>query len=124
MLSEVQRIVAAALHDDAPLARLRALVLESGGAALAPDERAWLLSVDEDGFRTASLLVRKLRFERALRGDRSLAARFDADPAAFAGVWARYERDVPPSAEWPAEEAAAFAAWERSRRPLGPATHE
>lgn len=111
MLNEVERLLVDALHADDPVARLRAGVVAAPHGALGDDERAWLLGVDEDGFRVASLLVRKLRFERALRGDPSARAEFDAAPAAFVERWRRYETSVPPAHDDPADEAAAWRAF-------------
>ncbi|MCE9634458.1 MAG: hypothetical protein K8T90_02030 [Planctomycetes bacterium] len=121
MLSEVQRILVAAAHaEDAP-ARLRALVDEAcrGGAEddaraaprLTADERAWLLAMDPDGLRVTSLLVRKLRFERVVRGDATLLRRFEDDPAAFTNVFRAYCRDVAPTFAFPEDEARAFRAY-------------
>jgi hypothetical protein len=111
VLTDVQRILVDAVHSDDPVARVRTLVDAAPAGALSEDERAWLLAVDADGLRVASLVVRKLRFERAVRGDRALGAEFEAAPERVVAAWRRYERAVPPSAEDASDEAAAFRAW-------------
>lgn len=107
MLDAVQGILVDALHDEAPYERLRTLVAEAGDA-LSDAERTQLDAVDADGFRMASLLVRKLRFERAIRGDTELTARFHADPEEFTRLFRAYCADVPPTHYFPRDEAAAF----------------
>jgi hypothetical protein len=107
VLSEVQRLLVLALHDARPAERLRQLVADAGDG-LTPDERARLLAADADGLRVTSLIVRKLRFERILRGDAALRAACDRDRAAFAAEFARYCAAVPPTSAFPAEEARAF----------------
>jgi hypothetical protein len=115
VLSVVQRIVVRALHDPTPFERLRALV-EEAGDELDADERARLLALDGDGLRIAGLLVRKLRFERALAGDPELRARCDRDVAAFVEDFRAYVQEVAPTFAFPAEEAAAFCAFLAARR--------
>jgi len=110
VLSEVQRILVAALHDERPAERLAELV-EAAGAGIDADDRARLLAIDGDGLRVASIVVRKLRLERVLGGDRGLNALCEADPAAFAESFRRYAAAVPPTFEFPAEEARAFRAF-------------
>jgi hypothetical protein len=110
VLSEVERILVTALHDERPAARLAELVAEAG-ARLDADERARLAAVDADGLRVASIVVRKLRLERVLGGDRGLRDVCDADPAAFAERFRRYAAAVPPAFEFPADEARAFRAF-------------
>lgn len=73
-------------------------------------ERTMLASLDADGLRLTSLLVHKLRFERLLRGDPRARAQFSADPAGFTGRFDRFVVQVPPTAVFPAEEAALFQA--------------
>lgn len=117
MIGEVQRLVltaclqrepavwlAQALADAAP--RLTAAEL-AALRALVADPRA------ADGMRLSRLVVQKLRLERLLRGDRAAAAAFAADPAAFVARFQRYLAAVPPTAVFPSEEAAAFAAFVR-----------
>ena len=106
MLSELERVLVAALHDEHPVERLRELVAASG--RLTSDERDRLLAADADGLRVTSLILRKLRLERVIGGDAELAAACDADPVAFADAFRRYAAAVPPTAEFPADEARAF----------------
>jgi hypothetical protein len=106
VLTVLQRIVVQALHDAAPPDRLRALV-EEAGDGLDADERGCLLALDGDGLRMAGLIVRKLRFERALAGDR--------DAAALAEEFRAYAQAVAPTFAFPAEEAAAFGAFLAAR---------
>lgn len=110
MLIEFERIVVAALHDERPAERLAALVAAAGDR-LDADERARLAAIDPDGFRVASIVVRKLRLERVLAGDAELRALCEADPAAFTETFRRYEAAVPPTFDFPAEEARAFRAF-------------
>ena len=110
MLSEVERILVTALHDERPAARLAEL-MAAAGDRLDATERARLAAIDGDGLRVASIVVRKLRLERVLGGGRDLQARCDADPAAFAEQFRRYAAAVPPSFEFPAQEARAFRAF-------------
>ena len=110
MLSEVERILVTALHDERPAERLAALVAESG-SRLDAEDRARLRAIDLDGLRVASIVVRKLRLERVLGGDADLRAMSDADPAAFAATFRRYAAAVPPTSNFPSEEARAFRAF-------------
>lgn len=110
MLIEVERIVVTALHDERPAERLAELVAAAGDR-LDADERARLASIQADGLRVASLVVRKLRLERLLAGDADLRARCDADPASFTETFRRYAASVPPKFDFPAEEARAFRAF-------------
>lgn len=80
-----------------PIGAVGALI---GAAALA-DER------QQDGVRTAALLIAKLRFERLLNGDDgSVVAEFERGPAAFAAKFKRYHRAVLPTSWHPPGEAA------------------
>jgi hypothetical protein len=119
VLTVLQRIVVQALHDAAPPDRLRALV-EEAGDGLDADERARLLALDGDGLRMAGLILRKLRFERALAGDRELRARRDRDAAALAEDFRAYAQEVAPTFAFPAEEAAAFRAFLAARDRVAP----
>jgi len=110
VLSEVERVLLEAVHDEDPPARLRELV-EDAGDRLTVDERSWLLAADADGLRLTGLLVVKLRFERVLRGDAALRREFDADPRALLERFRRYAREVPAAAVFPEDESRAFSAW-------------
>ncbi len=68
-------------------------------------------ALDADGFRIASLMVARLRFERLVQGSREAAASFELDPQAFSERFRLYHGQVPMSAESPAEEAVLFARW-------------
>lgn len=114
MLSTVQQLLVRACHAADPSAFLRER-LDAEAPNLDPDERAMLQALDDDGLRLTRLLVRKLRLERLLRGDPAAAAAFAADPAAFLAGFRRYCDEVAPTAVFPSEEAAAFAA--HARRP-------
>lgn len=107
MLIELERILVLALHDERPAERLAELVA-AAGERLDPDDRERLASIDADGLRVASLVVRKLRLERLLAGDADLRARCESDPAAFTAEFRRYAASVPPAFDFPAEEARAF----------------
>jgi len=107
VLSALERVLVLALHDERPVERLRALV-DAAGAALDDDDRRRLAAIDPDGLRVASLVVRKLRFERVLRGDAELRAEAERGPDAFAAAFRRYAASVPPTAEFPSEEARMF----------------
>lgn len=121
MLSELQRLLVQALQAGDPAAWLSA---RQDRRALAAGERELLASLDPDGLRLTGLLVRKLRFERLLRGAARMRAAFAADPAAFVLRFDRYAREVPPAAVFPAEEVRAFEEFEACRtgrpRPAGP----
>jgi hypothetical protein len=110
VLIELERILVLSLHAERPAERLAELVAAAGDR-LDADERARLAAIDADGLRVASLVVRKLRFERVLAGDADLRARCDADPAAFTETLRRYAVSVPPTFDFPAEEARAFRAF-------------
>jgi hypothetical protein len=110
VLSELQRILVTALHDERPAERLAELAA-AAGPRLDENERAHLTAIDADGLRVASIVVRKLRLERVLGGDRELQARCVADPAAFADTFRRYAAAVPPKFDFPADEARAFRAF-------------
>jgi hypothetical protein len=116
VLSGMQRVLVLALHDERPVERLRELV-DAAGDRMDADERRRLLDVDPDALRVTSLIVRKLRLERLLRGDPAAAARRDVDPATFMAAFRRYARAVPPTAAFPGDEARAFRAFETGGGP-------
>jgi len=99
-----------------PVAATRAL---AESPELDEATRAALRAADPDGLRLTALLVAKLRFERVIRGSSAASAWFDADPAAFSAAFRRYHGEVPPTALFPAAEAASFLAW-AMRNGLGP----
>lgn len=78
---------------------------------LPAELRRRLLKADADGVRLSALLVARLRFERLLNGSTAAAAWFEAEPADFAAAFRRYHEEVPLTAFFPPEEAAAFAGW-------------
>lgn len=110
MLKDLQRAMAAALLSDSPLDALRA-----EAAALSPGDRALLERIDPDGFLLSALLVKKLRFERILRGDDRSDAWFARDPEGFTDAFRTYNREIPSTAFFPVDEARAFRDWCRGR---------
>ena len=108
-----EAILAQAMRAEDPVASL--LEAASSDPALDDDTRAALLRVDPDGVRIQALLVARLRFERLLQGSPDLGERFERDPAELTETFRRYHREVPMHAFFPADEARAFAAWERER---------
>jgi hypothetical protein len=100
--------VARALRQPDPAAAFARL---ADDASLPEDLRGRVRRADPDGVRMAALLVARLRFERLLRGSPEAEAWFDADPAAFAGAFARYHAAVRPTAFFPQGEAKLFARW-------------
>jgi hypothetical protein len=105
VLSEFQRILALALHDAAPRERLRELAQD---AALTSDERGLLEAIDDDALKLTSLVVRKLRFERVLRGSPEVREELERDPDRVRGELRAYVREVPPRFGFPDDEARAF----------------
>jgi hypothetical protein len=83
----------------------------SSQPALAP-----LDHIDEDGLRTAALLILKLRFERLLRGDPEIEAEHDRDPEGLARDVRAYHHETPLRALFPAAEARMFREWRASKR--------
>ena len=110
MLIDVQRVLQQALASDVPLE-----VLRREAAGLSPEDRAQIERIESDGFRIASYLVRKLRFERICRGDNAVEEWFDRDPARVTDLFRDFNRDVPPRHFFPQEEARAFRAYLESR---------
>ena len=93
----------------------RALRAAADDHRLPPSLRRAFAAADPDGVQLTALLVTRLRFERLLRSCPEAVAAFAADPAAFAAAFGRYHRAVPPTAFFPAAEAALFRAWARRR---------
>ncbi len=115
MLSELQAALARALTSDRPVETLRA-----EAAALGPEDRALLEGLDPDRFLLTGLIVRKLRFERICRGDKTAEAWFGRDPAGFTESFRAYNREVPSTEFFPRQEALAFRAWRRRRGIVNP----
>lgn len=109
---KVERIVAQAVCAPDPWQCLKDALQDP---ALPKQLVDALSAIDEDGLRMAALLVARLRFERLLRGSSDAEALFDADPAGFAALFREYQRNVPPTAHFPAEEGRMFTAWRRNR---------
>jgi len=92
----------------------RALRAAAADRTLSPSLRRAFGQADPDGVCMTALLVARLRFERLLRGCPEAHDAFEAAPAAFAAQFRRYHADVPPTAFFPAAEAALFRAWAKS----------
>jgi hypothetical protein len=107
-LDVMQHLLLEALLADDPQATLQRLLSDT---TIAPDVRAALERVDEDGLQLASLLIRKLRFERLTRSVPDLAAMFLSYPVAFAAHFIAYTNAVPPGAYFPDEEARLYREW-------------
>jgi hypothetical protein len=114
VLKDVQELLLAACASADPPEFVRA-ALASRVAPYTAAERAMLAALDGDGLRLSRLLVQKLRLERLLLGDAAAAAAFAQDAEAFVLRFRRYCEAVPPTAVFPSEEAALFAAFERQR---------
>ena len=108
----VSAIVARALVARDPIAILHEA---RDDEALPIAVRRALSAADDDGIRITALLVAKLRFERLLQGSVKAGAAFDADPRGFTALFRRYHEEVPPTALFPPQEAALFAAWSRGQ---------
>ena len=102
MLDTLQKLLVDCCIADDPVATLERLRGEH------PELEPWLQHLDPEGLKLTALLVKKLRFERILRGDPTLAAKFQEDPQAFTVAFRNYLNAVPPTAIFPAEEALAF----------------
>ena len=110
-----ERVLAAALRSDDPMAVLRAASADAQHPP--PLRRAFARATrSEAGVRMASLLVAKLRFERVMRGSAVASAWFERDGRSFTEAFRRYHAETPLTAIFPAAEAAAFLAYcERER---------
>ena len=111
MLSDLLQVLADALGGGTPFAD------HALHARLSAEERLWLERVDPDAFAVTRLVVRKLRLERVLLGDRELRAACEHDPERFAAAFRAFERACPDAASFPEEEASAFRAFLRGARP-------
>ena len=78
---------------------------------LGPVAQQLLAEAPSDGIRISALLIAKLRFERLLRGSTDANEWFTSDALGFSEAFARYHRDVAPSAFFPPTEAALFSSW-------------
>ncbi len=112
MLSDLQGLLVRACLQREPRAWLQAQLATDGPPGLRAEERAMLLALDADGLRLTRILIEKLRLERLVRGDPAAAAALVADETAFVARFRRYCEQVPPTAVFPSEEAAQFAAFE------------
>ncbi len=57
-------------------------------------------------------MVKKLRFERLTRGDRTLADLFERDAKRFMELYRAYNAAVPPTACLPGHEAELYRQWQ------------
>ena len=110
MLTDLQGALLRALISDTPNETLR-----REAESLAPEERAFVDGMDAERFLLSSLLVRKLRFERICRGDKSMEEWFERAPARFTEVFRAYNREVPPTEYFPRQEALAFRGYCRKQ---------
>jgi hypothetical protein len=94
--------------------------LREAARSLASPLRDAVAAIDADGFRVASLLVMKLRFERLLHGSAIAAEWFARDPEGLTAAFSRYHREVPPTAFEAWTEAEYFADWIVNYAPPGP----
>ena len=108
MLGRLNELLLDALASEDPAATLRSAAADD---TLTEAERSALAGVDPDGLLLTRRLIQKLRFERLLRGDVALSARWDLDPAGFTERFQRYDAEVPNACFYPADEARAFRAW-------------
>ena len=109
MLAVLQKLLVDCCIADDPVGTFNRLRSEH------PQLEPWLQHVDPEGLKLTSLLVKKLRFERILRGDPNLGARFQQDPQAFTVAFRSYLNQVPPTCIFPAEEARSFREFLTSR---------
>jgi len=102
VLGELQAALVACCAAEDPAAAL------AEARASHPELAPWLGTVDVEGLRLTALLIRKLRFERIVRGDPNLAARFEADPSGFTAILKEYLAAESPSCVFPEDEAERF----------------
>lgn len=102
MLADLQGLLVDCCTAADPVAALAA------ARAAQPGLAEWLDTIDADGLVLTSLLVKKLRFERILRGDPKLQARFDEDPERFTEAFRDHLATHSPTSVFPQEEAACF----------------
>jgi hypothetical protein len=106
VIAYVQGIIFESLLAADPWESLQRAI--AAAETLTEEDRAALARVERDGFVLTSLLVKKLRFERAIRGDPELYEEFERDPEKFTACFRRYLARVRPLAFFPEEEARAF----------------
>jgi hypothetical protein len=102
LLAELQEVLVSCCTARDPAAALAA------ARVAHPGLERWLATIDPDGLRLTAMLIQKLRFERIVRGDPELAARFEADPPGFTSVFREYLVAQPPTCVFPEEEADRF----------------
>ncbi len=105
MLESLQNILALALYDPDPKAKLEALART---AELSREERDILSGVQARGLKLTHLLLMNLRFERVLRGCPALKEWFEAEPEGFVAVFRKYHKASPPKALFASQEAEGF----------------
>jgi len=103
-----ERLVARALLGADPARALRRAARDRRVPRALRDA---LLRCAPDGVRLTALLIIRLRFERLLRGCPEAEAWFERDGPGFTRAFARYHRQVPPTAFFPAAEARLFRTW-------------
>lgn len=103
-----ERMVAAALRSDDPVAGFAAIALCD---ELPIELRQAAAAADARGIRMSALLVAKLRFERLQQGSAVAGRMFAEDPRGFTDAFRRYHRGVPPLAIGPRAEGLAFERW-------------
>ena len=96
---------------------MRALAADDPVAVLCAADPELARAVEPEGFRLASLLVRKLRFERIMTADAVAREKFEQDPESFTRLFSEYHRSEPPKHAFPAEEARAFQEFVARRSP-------
>lgn len=107
-LAAYERIMAAAMTAADPVAHIRAAAADPEVPASL---RALLSKVDPGGVELTAVLVARMRFERLICGCPEAEAWFDCDPEGFTTAFRTYHRRVPPTAFFPADEAALFRRW-------------
>ena len=115
MLTDLQSALFRALASDAPNDTLR-----REAESLGQEDRALVAAMDGEGFLLASLLVRKLRFERICRGDAAMEEWFEREPVRFTEVFRAYNREVLPTEYFPLQEALAFRKYCSEKNLSGP----
>lgn len=118
MLSELQRVLVAALRTPDPRGWLLAHVA-SPGCALSAAERAMVAALPDDGLRLTRLITRKLRMQRLLQADGAAGQLLAQQPERFAKQFAAYDAAVPLHAIFPSDEARAFWQWQAQARARG-----
>jgi uncharacterized protein YeaO (DUF488 family) len=112
MLHRFQSILAHALLDDNPHAKLHRLLAENDD--LDAEHRAMLERLDPEGLKLSSVMFQKIRFEQLLRGHRGLRELFSTDPRAFMELYRAYAAEVPSCCYLTDEEGQCFDDWLQS----------